>query len=195
MSSDCPSIQCRCGKVDMSIEMPIPDTSARITCYCKDCRAFSTHLGAEEDIGTRGASDLLHVAPRRLRFCNGAEHMDCLRLSPKGLFRWYAACCNSPMFVTLPKDVPFISVVVPRMVDVVPPDPVATVFSEQALDGQGPLPVNHGRLTVVVRFFRRIAGALLTGHFRSHPLFEAGKPMAEPTVLSLEERKAATRLP
>ena len=47
----------------------------------------------------------------RDRINKGTEQIRCLRLSPKGLFRWYTECCNTPIGNTLGPSFPFIGII------------------------------------------------------------------------------------
>ena len=47
----------------------------------------------------------------RLRSLQGQHRIVGLRLTPKGLFRWYASCCNTPVGNTLTPAIPFVGIV------------------------------------------------------------------------------------
>ena len=49
-----------------------------------------------------GGSEVFQTTPARIEFTQGADQLACMRLSPKGLMRWYARCCNTPIANTLP---------------------------------------------------------------------------------------------
>jgi len=76
-------------------------TSAAIgrgICYCKDCQSFAHFLGREKHIlNDLGGTDIVPAAPRGVVFTQGKESLACMQLSPKGLLRWYAKCCNTPV--------------------------------------------------------------------------------------------------
>ncbi len=95
MSHDVP-LRCRCGAVRGVIVAYDPASSNRMTCYCDDCQAFARWLGRTDVLDARGGSDIVQVAPGRLRFTQGASELRCMRFSPKGPHRWYTACCKQP---------------------------------------------------------------------------------------------------
>src|SRR5688572_9041650 len=94
-------LRCRCGAVRG--EMDAHRAYARATCYCKDCRAFARFLGQPGVLDASGGTDLVAAAPAAVRFTAGSGHVACMSLSPKGLLRWYASCCRTPLGNT-PRD-------------------------------------------------------------------------------------------
>ena len=88
-------LRCHCGAVRG--EMDTERAYARATCYCKDCRAFARFLGVPGVLDASGGTDIVPVAPAAVRITAGGEHVVCMSLSPKGLLRWYAACCRTPL--------------------------------------------------------------------------------------------------
>jgi hypothetical protein len=49
-----------------------------------------------------GGTDVVPTMPRNVRFTQGIESLACMRLTEKGLMRWYAKCCNTPIGNTSP---------------------------------------------------------------------------------------------
>ncbi len=85
---------CRCGK--LAGEVDVNTAVNRGICYCKDCQAFAYFLGAPERIlDAQGGTDIVQTSPQALTFTAGREHLACMGLTPHGLMRWYAACCNT----------------------------------------------------------------------------------------------------
>jgi len=80
------------------VSSPIRAIQNRCVCYCRDCQAFAHFLGKVDAIlDERGGSEIIQVLPRNLTFTQGIELLACMRLTEKGLLRWYAACCNTPI--------------------------------------------------------------------------------------------------
>ena len=93
-------LQCECGRFQGRVDLIA--VVNRGTCYCKDCQAFAYFLGrAERILDERGGSDIVQTSPQAVQFTRGAENLACVRLTPKGLMRWYARCCNTPIGNTL----------------------------------------------------------------------------------------------
>ena len=190
-------LRCRCGAVRG--EMDTRRAYARATCYCKDCRAFARFLGQPEVLDASGGVDIVATAPAAVRFTSGSEHVACMSLSPKGLLRWYASCCGTPLGNT-PRDpkVPYAGLMT-----------ACFDASPQALDAafgpRGRIVLNSPSATAPVRatplafltgglrIFTGLIGARLRRE-RSSPFFEAsGRPLREPDVISREQRAELER--
>ena len=105
-------LRCRCGEVSGRVDDASPQTVNRVICCCDDCQAFSYHLGRADLLDAQGGSDIVQVAPAALSFHRGADRIVGLRLTPKGPFRWYSSCCNTPLGNTTGPAVPFVGIVV-----------------------------------------------------------------------------------
>jgi hypothetical protein len=81
-----------------------------LVCYCRDCRAFARWLERPEILDAAGGSDIVQMARGRVVFDAGVERLACVRLSAKGLHRWYASCCRTPVGNTMP-GIAFIGVI------------------------------------------------------------------------------------
>jgi hypothetical protein len=190
------TISCRCGQFGALVKNVSPKTGSHVQCHCKDCQAGAHALGAEETLLPRGGSDIYQTIPANLELTKGQEHLACLRLSPKGLMRWYASCCDTPVFNTLGgTKLAFVGVSVPTMqggnVGKSIGKVIAVVHTKDAPFGTEPLKdygFNKAGFNVLARHF----GALMRGQTRDNPMFEDGTPVVEPRVLSKAERKAAT---
>jgi hypothetical protein len=94
------SVQCRCGTVKGTVRRPRRFT--RCVCYCKDCQAFARFLGRSEQIlNEKGGTDVVQVVPADITFSQGREALACVRLTRRGMLRWYASCCNTPIGNTI----------------------------------------------------------------------------------------------
>lgn len=72
-------------------------SSQRVVCYCRDCRAYAWHLGDSDVLDAQGGTEIVASLPSKLRFDAGSDALECLSLSPRGLLRWYADCCGTPI--------------------------------------------------------------------------------------------------
>jgi hypothetical protein len=82
----------------------------RAVCYRDDCQAYLHHLGRADLFDDHGGTDTVQVAPNTVTFERGAELIAGLQLTPKGLHRWYARCCQTPLGNTLTPTLPFIGI-------------------------------------------------------------------------------------
>ena len=106
------TLQCRCGEVRGVVTDVSPNTVNRVVCYCDDCQAFLHHLGRADLLDAHGGSDIVQIAPASLSFVHGKERIVGLRLTPKGLYRWYASCCKTPLGNAVGPAIPFVGIVV-----------------------------------------------------------------------------------
>lgn len=168
---------------------------------CDDCQTYAHWLGEPERIlDEHGGTDVFQLTPAQLRIDQGHEHVRCVRLSSKGLMRWYAGCCKTPIANTLAS---------PR----VPFAGVLHTFMDHQGDGRsrdevlGPVRARtQGRFApggcpdgasprapvgIIFRALRHLLGGLVSGAHRPSPFFEAsGRPVVEPTVVPPEERRS-----
>ena len=168
-----------------------------MVCYCDDCQAYAHRLGRADLLDAHGGSDIVQVAPASLSFDRGADRLVGLRLSPKGLYRWYASCCNTPLGNTLGPGLPFVGIVAQafdmagRRADEVFGRPAAASMVKFAVGGapQG-LPAISVRQ--LLRALGRVAGWRIGGKTWPHPYFDRATRLPSPplTVLTREERAA-----
>jgi hypothetical protein len=102
---------CGCGDVQGRVTDASPSTVNRLVCYCDDCQGYAHYLKRADLLDDHGGSDIVQVAPAALSFERGEDRLVGLRLTPRGLFRWYARCCNTPMGNTLRPNIPFVGIV------------------------------------------------------------------------------------
>lgn len=110
-------LSCDCGKVQGNTYAMTADSGHRLTCCCSDCQAFAHYL---EGLGrTHGdpildqfsGTDIFQMPISKLKIEQGLDDVACVRLTAKGMYRWYARCCNTPIGNTMGANMPFIGVV------------------------------------------------------------------------------------
>jgi hypothetical protein len=190
-------LSCRCGEVQARVADASPRTVNHIVCYCDDCQAFAHRLGRADLLDASGGSDIVQVAPNSFTFLQGRDRIAGLRLAPKGLFRWYANCCNTPIGNTAAPSIPFVGIVVPasdpaarEALEVVGP-PTGAFLGQYAI-GAPPAASRGRNFSLLLRAVVRVLGWRLRGKTWPHPFFEKGKsePVYPVTVLSREQREA-----
>jgi hypothetical protein len=188
------ALNCRCGGVGLALDEP--QRAVRGACYCRDCRAYAYFLGRESELlDAWGGTEIVAVLPSRLRFERGRERIACASLSERGILRWYASCCRSPIGNT-PRDggVPHLGLI-----------PTCLLASRDAAEAEfGPLRVRvfrasargeapkmgAGALVAGARYLRETLGARLGASARENPFFASDltTPIVVPSVLSETER-------
>ena len=92
------SISCRCGRFSALARGVSARVGNRLICYCDDCQAYANYLGAADDIlDHHGGTEVFQLSPAKLEITQGLDNLACVRLTPKGILRWYADCCKSPI--------------------------------------------------------------------------------------------------
>jgi hypothetical protein len=186
-------LQCRCGKVRGRVADAAPGTVNRMVCYCDDCQAYVHELGRSDLLDEHGGTDIIQVAPASLSFHQGAELVVGLRLSPKGLYRWYASCCNTPLGNSLTPSIPFVGIVAQAFSQ---PDasfgaPLGVAQSKFAV-GTPPTTSSAKNARMIARALGKVASWRLRGKAWPHPFFDRASmaPNRAVRVLTRTERDA-----
>lgn len=194
MSADL-SFQCTCGVVKGVLQDVSPGKGTRVVCYCNDCQAFVRYLGRENDyLDEKGGSDIYQISPIGLQITQGADKLAAVQMTPNGVYRWHATCCNTPIANSV--NSAKIPVAGSYFLNYDPAErdrrigPVrGSVFQKFARDGAGdfkPLSVPF----MMIKVLGRTIVARINGSYRRNPFFkpETGAPIAEPRMLSDAER-------
>ncbi|MBY6081707.1 DUF6151 family protein [Ruegeria arenilitoris] len=179
---------CNCGELSGEITTKGVSSGTHVVCFCPDCRAGQLYFGQPDP--APGPVDIFQMSPEFIRITKGAENLAVMRLGPKGLFRWYAKCCNAPVATTTSSmKFPFAGFDVARFSDPSPLGPVKTRAHVQQANGKW----KHENVApAVLGMIRRVISARLSGRWKQNPFFDVatGDPVVAPHVISLEERKA-----
>jgi hypothetical protein len=188
---------CRCREVRGRVAGASAQNVNHVICYCDDCQAFLQHIGRAELLDAHGGTDIIQVAPASLTFDRGAERIVGLRLSPKGLYRWYASCCKTPLGNTVTPAIPFVGLIAQVFngpdvtADALFGKPTGGILGKFAVgtppEGSTKLP-----LGLIARVVRKILGWRFGGKTWPHPFFDRATrlPRYPVTTLSRAERDA-----
>jgi hypothetical protein len=191
-------VRCRCGEVAGVVANASPQKVNRVVCYCDDCQAFLHQLGRADLLNAQGGTDIVQVAPASLTFTKGQDRIAGVRLTPKGLFRWYATCCNTPVGNTLGPAIPFVGIVAQSFdggaerAQAVFGAPLGAILGKHAI-GQPPAGSSTGiNLVLLLRAITKILGWRLRGRAWPHPFFhlKTREPIYPLKVLPNEQREA-----
>lgn len=193
-------ISCRCGKLKGEVDASAHAT--RAVCYCRDCRAYAYYLGPPEGmLDTLGGTDIVAVRPRNVRFTHGVEHLACMSLTEKGVLRWYASCCQTPVGNT-PRDMKISHVgLVHSALSADEKDlsvsfgPVKMHVNRKSARGQPPRNEPLTFLVALVRYLASLFADRITGKYKANPFFlgGTGAPRVEPVVLGEERHRELMR--
>lgn len=178
---------CTCGKMRWRIADAAK--GSHLICYCEDCQTYANALeNGVRRIDTDGGTEIFQTLPKNFEFVEGKEHLAAMRLGPKGIVRWYAGCCDTPIANTLPTaKLPFVGAVLPPGTDGYGPITalLSTVDTKSDIKDKGVL---GAQVSAIVRV---LLGSL-TKKSRQTPFFKDDKtPAVEPRVLTKEQRNAA----
>ena len=190
-------LACRCGEVHGRVVRASPEAANHMLCYCDDCQAYLHHLGRTDLFDGHGGTDIVQVAPSALSFDRGVDRIVGLRLTPKGLYRWYASCCKTPLGNSFGPALPFIGLVVQTFdggkerADAVFGRTLAAARGNFAVNGLPAATTAIGP-RLLLRAIRLMLGWKWRGQTWPHPYFDeaTGKPARPILVLSKDEREA-----
>lgn len=188
--------QCRCGQLQGLLEQP--GRSARAVCYCLDCQTYAHLLGEPQSVlDPLGGTDVVAMAATQVRFTAGTQALACLSLSPRGLLRWYASCCHTPIANT-PRNwkLPYVSLPYASLsrADAAARDLPAVRMHVNTKSAHGPTPRHEG-MGAIARFLglvARLSTARVAGRYKPTPFFDgAGAPVSRVEVPPRDKVEAA----
>lgn len=195
------SISCSCGKLQGQIKSV--NNINRCVCYCADCQAFARYLNKQEKVlDEHGGTSIVQTIPENIVFSQGIENLACIRLSNRGLLRWYAACCHTPIGNTLADaKLSFVGLVHSclgsdrHLLD----ETFGSIrMYQHTADAFGSKkPRTRGAFLGTLRILGMILKARLTGAYKNTPFFvseSTSTPIATPKVLSENELAEAMKV-
>jgi hypothetical protein len=154
-------------------------------------------LGQEgETLDAQGGSEVVQTLPKNITFTQGLEALACLRLTDKGMVRWYASCCKTPIGNTLENyKISFIGLLHNCLESPQLPlqnsfGVVRTYANPHGAIG-APKPKAAGMGVTIAWFLKTVLKARVNGDYKHTPFFKDGRPIAKPRVLSSAERASA----
>lgn len=181
------SFGCRCGLVAGMLIEPGPIAGDHVVCHCTDCQTFAKRFNAADRILDQHAGTALYQGRcSTMRLIRGRHLLACVHLTEKPTLRWYARCCNTPMFNTFKNGrIPYITTVVAncdqdqrsRLLG----PPIGHLFTEEGIGD-----VSRLRRLSILRLMRRFSTRMiidiLVGDRRRADLFDPGtlQPIASP---------------
>ncbi|MEJ1934546.1 DUF6151 family protein [Nostoc sp. NIES-2111] len=187
---------CHCGAVRGTVGSTGPGAVNRVVCYCDDCQAFAHWLGRSDLLDQSGGSDIVQLAPASMAFTDGETNVAGIRLSPRGLFRFYTSCCHTPVGNMVGTGIPFVGVVAQAFfAEKQNPDslfgpPIGAIKGEYAV-GTPPAGSKGMPFGLMARAILKVLSWRMTGRAWPHPFFDrsTGKPNFPVTVVAPEDRE------
>ncbi len=193
------TIKCHCKSFAATVELQSAPT--RLVCYCEDCQSYARYLDqAGRVLDDNGGTDSIQISPAWFHITRGQNQLAIIRLSPSGIYRWYAQCCNTPIGNTPANPaMPYLGL------------QSATIKKSDIDRKLGPVkfgvgagnqhPINAPWPVSKGFGFRGLFGTLknigrwrMNGDHKRSELIDAdtSEPLCTPYVLSLEERRNAS---
>lgn len=194
-------LRCRCGHTrGVAIDVS-PSSGFRFVCYCRDCQAFARFLRRPDVLDHAGGTDIFQMPPARVKLTAGMDAVRSLRLSDKGVLRWYTACCMTPIANTAASPrVPLIGVIHGfmdhqangRCRDVVLGPLLCRLHERSAVGPLPPLAPAPPSFGLFVRRASKMLDWWVRGLARPSPFFDdsTNLPRSAPRVLTESERAA-----
>lgn len=157
------SFSCACGSVTGTLIKAGPSVGDHVVCHCTDCQAFAIRLGAADRILDQHAGTALYQGRcATMRLSTGGEQLACLHLTEKPTLRWYAQCCDTPMFNTYKNGrIPYITTVVANcdrdQREPILGQPIGHLFTDEAKGDTG-----HMRRLSMAKLMRRFFWRMIT---------------------------------
>lgn len=200
------TIRCSCGALQGLVHEVTPKAGNHVVCYCDDCQAFAHFLARAGDVlDAHGGTEIFQMSPANLSIAGGADRLACVRLTSRGLLRWYASCCNTPIGNTLATNgLPFIGLIY-LCIQKPPGDgsleaelgPVQVRgFRKFAKGDRVAIPADRVPLPFVIpRFAWLMLKWKMRGDGKRSAFFEArsGQPVVSPRILSAAEHAELRR--
>ena len=190
------TFSCACGTVAGTITDVGPKQGDYVYCHCTDCQAVPKLLGAEERILERAAGTALYqIRCARLSFASGKDKLAGVHMTDQPTLRWYASCCDTPLFNTYANGkLPYTTILLAncdRAGRAALGEPRGHLHLADAPDETTDLkPMSMAAL--LRSFFKRLVKDIASGDRRRNPLFDPKtlEPIATPRRLTPREREA-----
>ena len=183
------ALECRCGRVKGTATNITPSSGNRVVCCCEDCQQFARKVECSDQVLDQyGGTEIYQTSQSQVSIHEGADQLRCMRLSAKGLLRWYTGCCNTPVGNTMNASMPFVGVLVVFMKDAQRESvlgPVRAYVQTQYATGQPDYPhmAEKFPLGITLRIMRKMLGWKLRGMHKPSVFFSSnGTPVSEPVI-------------
>jgi len=183
------SLKCQCGEVKGQATDVTPSSGNRVVCCCSDCQAFTTFLDREaETLDKFGGTDLFQLSQSQISIQQGHDKLQSMRLTEKGLLRWYTSCCKTPIGNTMSAKMPFAGLI-HTFID--EPDrekvlgPVRAFVQTQYARGVPDYPKHSAKfpLGITTRIIRKMLLWKLQGKHKPTVFFDdQGQPVVKPII-------------
>ncbi len=183
-------LKCSCGKVRGKTKNVNERSGTRIMCCCDDCQSFAQYLNQESSVLDQyGGTDIFQMPISNIKITEGIEQISSVKLSEKGLYRWYTKCCNTPIGNSMGPGVPFIGIIHNFMDN-------ASTLDEELGKSRGHIQTKFARkevptvlkgssIKIIIRSLSKLLLWKVKGLNKPSVFFDDnGKPIAKPNILN-----------
>ena len=183
------SLKCNCGEVKGSAINVTPSSGSRVVCCCSDCQAFAMYLNCNTRIVDEfGGTEVFQMSQSQLKIQQGQDKLKSMRLTKKGLLRWYTSCCNTPIGNTMNANIPFVGVI-HSFIDVPSRDsvlgPIRAFVQTQHANGVPDYPRHSAKfpIGITARIIWKMLLWKLQGMHKPSVFFgKDGQPVVQPII-------------
>jgi len=183
-------LSCECGKVTGEIVNANANSGIRVVCCCDDCQTFANHLNkTDQTLDEFGGTEIYQTSQSQVVIHTGLDQLQCLRLKPKGLLRWYTGCCNTPVANTVSAGMPFAGMINTFWHKDNNPDadigPVRAYVQTQHATGTPTYPKASAKfpLGITLHIMRKMLGWKVRGMSKPSVFFKDGRPAVKPVLV------------
>lgn len=191
------SLSCQCGEVKGTATDVSASSGTHVLCCCSDCQAFAEHLGRDADtLDEFGGTELFQVSQSQVSIQQGHDKLQSLRLTKKGMLRWYTSCCNTPVGNTISAKMPFVGIIHTFIKQPTPAGvlgPIRAYCQTQYAKGKPDYP-NHSAkfpIGITARIVRKMLVWKLKGMHTPTVFFsDDGRPVVKPIIVDESPNKS-----
>lgn len=186
------SLGCECQKINGVARDLNSEHDMHLVCCCNDCQQFARVLGQEKKVLDKfGGTEVIQITPAQISIDKGLENLKCLKLSTKGIIRWYCGHCHTPVANTISARLPFVGlhqafVKDKAAVNTYMGPVIQYIQTRHALEIPTGIKTAKGfPLNLLVKTFYRLILATMKRKNRPNPFFtQSGEPISAPQTMT-----------
>jgi hypothetical protein len=179
-------LKCNCGSVHGVAHDVTPESGIHIVCYCSDCQSFAHYLGDKGILDKDQGTDIFQMSYAKVEITSGAQHLRSIKLTPKGLIRWYADCCKTPIGNTVSSAWPFVGLIHTFVDEATTENNFGPIWGRTLIPKNSPRAhLNTPLYKMVPRIIRKMLLWKIRDLRKTNPFFNSdGTPVSKPEILS-----------
>jgi len=183
------SLQCQCGKIKGTIKNATASSGNHVMCCCSDCQKFAQYLNQESNVLDQfGGTQIYQTSQSQVTIEEGADQLRSMRLTPKGMLRWYSGCCNTAIGNSMNASVPFFGIIhsfinVENKTEQFGPVRAYVQTKDATETPDYPFHSEKYPIGITLRIARKMISWKLRGMHKPTVFFDSeGKPVSKPVI-------------